>query len=425
MNIFNPRVRKQKLLAVAAFFLLQFVFCFTVNAGENSRSTLLSSKIIAHWSIDQTNDFFYKSDAIQKLAALAPNQVTELGRALNGINFYKIVYETTDFKGNLIIASGLLAIPDKSVIYDRNIKFSLVNYLHGTLFDNKAAPSSIDKCGEAGLIAFIYAGHGLAAAMPDYTGMGEKQSFHQYLHPESEAIASADFLIAVSEFFEKRKNNISNKILVTGFSQGGQVALALQKELEKNNINYKFAVAANAPIAGVYDITAMLKSWIDKPDVWSVPVTLRLFTAYDKIYNLSSDWNNIFKAPYNQTAGNLFDNGSTEAELKKVPADFQNLFTADYLKKLANASNNSADPLIQKFNKNNILTGANFKAPIRLYHGKSDPVIKYKIARDAYRFLKAKGAAIELINVGDDITHIEALIPASIDAKKWFEKINK
>ena len=108
-----------------------------------------------------------------------------------------------------------------------------------------------------------------------------------------------------------------------------------------------------------------------------------------------------------------------------MPADFQNLFTADYLKKLADASNNSDDPLIRKFNENSVLTGANFKAPIRLYHGKSDPVIKYKIARDAYRFLKAKGAAVELINVGDNITHIEALIPASIDAKKWFEEINK
>ena len=135
MNIFYPRVRKQKLLTFAVFFLLQFSFYLTVSAGENPRSTLLSSKIIAHWSINQTNDFFYKSEAIQKLAALAPAQITELGCASNGINFYKIVYETADYKGNLVIASGLLAVPDKSVIYDRNIKFSLVNYLHGTLFD--------------------------------------------------------------------------------------------------------------------------------------------------------------------------------------------------------------------------------------------------------------------------------------------------
>ena len=57
----------------------------------------------------------------------------------NGIEMYKILYETPDINGNLDTASGLLVIP----IRDTPLQYPLLCYQHGTVSSKTDVPSEL------------------------------------------------------------------------------------------------------------------------------------------------------------------------------------------------------------------------------------------------------------------------------------------
>jgi hypothetical protein len=97
-----------------------------------------------------------------------------------GITLYRVQYRTRNYDGSVVVASGLVALPNRS---DLN---SVVIYHHGTTGQRHAAPSQ-PGLGEGVLIAAATSGMGHVLVAPDYIGLGESRVTHPYMYVREDA----------------------------------------------------------------------------------------------------------------------------------------------------------------------------------------------------------------------------------------------
>src|SRR5262249_47857907 len=152
---------------------------------------------------------------------------------------YRITYITIDARGSRAVASGLFALPtDVEPI-------GVVSFGHGTDSLKRYVPSAPTLEGEG--VAALFASGGFALVAPDYVGLGESPGSHPYLHANSEASASLDLLTAARRAARAASVRLPSSLYLTGFSQGGQTALALDRAIEMD-AESPWRVIAVAPI---------------------------------------------------------------------------------------------------------------------------------------------------------------------------------
>jgi uncharacterized membrane protein HdeD (DUF308 family)/acetyl esterase/lipase len=150
----------------------------------------------------------------------------------------KILYTTTGLDGDIIVASGLVFVPEE----ETTEPFSVVLWAHGTTgVAQKCAPSILESPLDAGAMPArqeaIDAGWAIVA--PDYIGLGG-QDQHPYLVGVPTAQSSLDAVRAARQLEDM---NIGNQTVVWGHSQGGGVALWVGIE----SLTY----ATDVPLLGV------------------------------------------------------------------------------------------------------------------------------------------------------------------------------
>jgi len=207
------------------FLLLSFFYCLTLSAQQLVNGTFIADRTAAQLT--------------QELGIPMPND----------IKIYKIQYETPDLYGVKDTASGLLAVPDFQAS-----SFPLVVYQHGTVGEKSQIPSNLQS--EA-IIAMACASLGYVTIAPDYLGLGDSRGFHPYVHAETEASVAIDMLYALADFLPNISLTLSDKLFVTGYSQGGHAAMALARELEAN-YTQDFPLTAAAPMSGPYSISGVM-----------------------------------------------------------------------------------------------------------------------------------------------------------------------
>ena len=163
-----------------------------------------------------------------------------------GITLYRVQYRTTNYDGSVVVASGLVAVPNGSVLN------SVVVYHHGTNAERRTAPSQ-RGLGEGVFIAAATAGTGNVLVAPDYIGLGESRAVHPYMHAKTTASTSIDFLHAARALVEHLRGKWPTSLYLMGFSQGGHATFAVQRDLEKLH-DPRFEVKASAPIAGPFHL---------------------------------------------------------------------------------------------------------------------------------------------------------------------------
>ncbi|MET8049892.1 hypothetical protein ABZU75_20085 [Streptosporangium sp. NPDC005286] len=137
-----------------------------------------------------------------------------------GVDVYSVTYRTVDVKGRPTTATGSLVLPQTPAH-----ELPVVSYSHGTMADRREAPS-VTSTGEGRYLPVYFATHGFAAAAADYLGLGEGPGAHPYMHTATEAGASVDLLKAARRLAWQQQVTLDKRIMVTGFSQGGQGAVA-------------------------------------------------------------------------------------------------------------------------------------------------------------------------------------------------------
>ncbi|MBP6385596.1 MAG: phospholipase [Pseudarcicella sp.] len=295
---------------------------------------------------------------------------------------YKITYKTLDENKMPTVASGCLIVPRST---DSLI---MVSYQHRTIKENEAPPSSFTPFGDVNFAA-TFSTAGYIFSCPDYLGYGASEKLdHPYEHRESLAQAILDMTRASAEFL--RKNNIKwkNKLMLTGYSEGGFATMSALKKIEENTNENEFNVLGASCGSGAYNKTAFLDKLVLEK-TYSNPTYnfnyMWLMSTYNRIYKLNRKGADFFKTPY----AAKFDSTGYNADFKVILNDaFSDAFK--------NAIRNKTDaPFFTALADNDVFNWKP-KTEIKLFHGDTDQLVLYLNSQTAYENIKAKGGNITL-----------------------------
>lgn len=381
--------------------------------AQNFSSNLLGYKLIREYNIQQLNGIF-NCQNLDILAVPLRELAKSMPPAENKVKTYLVYYLTTNYDGMPVKASGLLAIPSP-------VKTScpVLSYQHDTILDSKKCPSYPADCLEAQGIISIFAAHGYVVLAPDYIGQGHCRQFHPYLVAENEAVASVDMLQASRVLCRKLGVNLNEKLFITGYAQGGQATLALQKLLETDFPDLK--ITASAPLEGPYDLTRLWQDWIKTPDPLTGILAARMITAYKRVYRFPDTQEQIFRPEYLSKLKLLEGKFSENAVIKAFPGDLHDLLTTDFL----NRVNSGRHPFYEAMVKNQTADFAP-SSPTALIHSPGDTLFPYDLARSAYdKMIKLGADDLNLIQLGKSLEHRQACLVAIYRARLYFDGFSR
>ena len=362
-------------------YLLIFILSFLIGCGSSSEFGDSNTKVKGGKLIDTINSTDIKNELHKRGIEKEVSKIFSL-------KAYKILYKTVNINNKEITASGVVIVPvldidSNSEIIDTT-GFEIVLDLHPTIFLNSQAPTvSIENSGlpYGGEIPYS-ALNGFITIIPDYLGYGEsKKEVEPYLikNPTRENIV--DFTKAAFNFLLENNIAISSNrgLYVSGYSEGGYVALTIPKSLEDAGFN----ISMIAPMDGPYLLELLGRAIKDAKEIEKPSFIVKLIYSYSKKYGYSL--NNIFQNSYAKKIDTIFDKEHSQNDIDrelttKVKGDsglFKDSFWDSY----------STSNFRKKLIKNSILK-IGIDAPIKLIHCIGDNVVPYSIAKREESILK-------------------------------------
>jgi alpha/beta superfamily hydrolase len=210
-----------------------------------------------------------------------------------GVTVSHIDFSTTGAAKESTTASGAVMVPtgtDPACTGKRPV----VLYAHGTTISkgfNMAALTDPTNAasGETTLVAAAFAAQGYIVIAPNYAGYDTSTlSYHPYVNYKQQSQEMIDALKAGRAALPAATD--SGKLFVTGYSEGGYVAMAALKAMDVAHI----AVTAGAPMSGPYALAAYGDAifYGNTPiggTVFAPLLTTSYQKAYGDIYNVTSD----------------------------------------------------------------------------------------------------------------------------------------
>lgn len=438
-------VKKSTSLLISIAAAALFVGCGGI---DNTDENIVGGNFVSAEVIDDINDSVMLGVIQSTIDANATNAF--------GYKAVKIVYNTTTPDGKVVKASGLLVIPKVSDAYQQYLaqngkSFSISSICdnHGTIFKNDEAPSIVEKAN--GLpdysVAVLMSGYaGFATIAPDYLGYGESNdTVHPYIM-KSSAQASLDMIKASIRYMQDNGIAYNGQLFVSGYSEGGYVAMNLAREIEQNHAD-ELTLKGVAPMAGPYDVEALGTYELNATKNMIIPAFLaEIASSYANYYNdidlynvlnkAQADaivQNNLFGGDYNTTQIHEKLGFTTNDGYGAYPASalFQTAFIDDY-------HNNLNNSVKVHFEENNAYKNWTPSSPLNLIHCQTDEVIPFALSSQiAYDALKITGASVTLTEInasvvppydGTTVTTLAHQRCASVaygSAVKWFDAIRQ
>lgn len=326
------------------------------------------------------------------------------------VDAYRIVYQTVDPDGDMVQASGAFFLPVSEQ------SFPILSLQHGTESKRTLVASVSPANSVEGVAGLYMASLGYLVGLPDYLGLGVSEGIHPYCHARANSAVVVDFLRAIENYCEERGILYDPGIFLSGYSEGGYVTLAVQKEIEQNYAD-EFQIKAVAPMAGPYDLYATIRTVFQKKSYVDMGYIGFLFTAYDDVYHWNR-LNDIFKPPYGDMMRDLFGGSYTWGEIvDRLPVTFSGLMKTTFV---TNFLNGSESGVATAFQENTLLNWAP-RAPLRFYHGDADQVVPYQNALTAVtNLINHGGTDISLVTIKGG-THETSAAPCFIGMILWFD----
>jgi pimeloyl-ACP methyl ester carboxylesterase len=218
------------------------------------------------------------------------------------VNVYRLQYETVGARSEAATTTAALMVPSGAGATCTGPR-PIVEYAHGTS-PNKdydiAQLSGSNVSSEGLILAALFAAEGYIVVAPNYAGYDTSTlPYHPYLVGAQQAddmidgLAAARSALPVSVAPAVTDNH---KLYVTGYSQGGYVAMATHRALQAAGQT----VTASAPMSGPYTLAAFGDALFLGEVNGSATVNVALLTnAYQNAYaNLYSQPTDIFAPPY-------------------------------------------------------------------------------------------------------------------------------
>lgn len=353
----------------------------------------------------------------------------------------KIIYNTTDELDHIVKASGLLVVPtitpDFLAYYkakhQSDFSISLIAENHGTIFTNAEAPTNeINTTASNTQISAVLmtAKAGFAVAMPDYLGYGESNDQnHPYILKKSSAKVSIDMLRASTKYLVDNGILFNGQVYISGYSEGGYVAMAMAEELQKN-YQSDFTIKGVAPMDGPYDVKSLGIKEVNASRTMEYPAFLAYLTQayanrYDDInlsetiqYPDTTTFNQLFSGSLSGPAINVslgFGNGTTTFGFKSNTANqlWKTAFITDFI-------NNANNVFKVKLEQNNVYNWTP-STKVNLIHCIDDEIVPFSMAQTAYDTFIANGATSNNITLSPIPTSI---LTQQIDATHPFVHAN-
>ncbi len=339
---------------------------------------------------------------------------------LYDVNYYKLTYNTVNTAGEPTVASGGVAIPATESCNS----FPLAAYCHGTVLRQLDAPSQENF---ESIIVKLLSSSGFIAVAPDYLGLGENPGIHPYIHAESEATATIDLIRATREFLESQPNIEDNgEVFITGYSQGGQGAMATLQYAQANGLNQELGIAGGAPCSGPYDLSGSQAEVLlsDQPYAnpgYIVYLLMSYELAYGNIYNSLSD---ILQSPYDEEVAPYFDGAQNTYDMGTVNALLPNQISELLVDSVyTNIQTNPNHPIWVALEANDTYNWTP-EVPIRMFYCTGDEQVSFHNSLTADSTMNANGAEdVASVNSQEGATHGECILPALTDAYEFFESL--
>lgn len=203
-------------------------------------------------------------------------------RAL-GYQYTTIRYKSIDHNGNPAMLSTLVVWPYNNVFSNPDPDNVIIG-CHVTIGSNAERPTNYNKnsiMSDVGMMACCAKSNGIGSdyenlvIIPDYQGYGATHGeIHPYLSQDLTARQVLDGVKAGIAYYTQNVGKLEKnwRSVSTGYSQGGSVAMAVHRYIEKNNLESEFNFAGSVCGSGPYDPLATLQSYLNSGYVY-MPVT--------------------------------------------------------------------------------------------------------------------------------------------------------
>ena len=323
------------------------------------------------------------------------------------IDIYKITYDTQDYKGQDITASGIVVVPKNSTE-----TFNLIGYLHGTvnpIGDESGAhyyPSKFNYDAWENfepLIMSAFAMNGNIVVAPDYIGYGSSEdSFHPYNIYSALAEDSETMFKAALEFLEAENIKNSGEFRLTGWSEGAAAGMALVKKVESEGS--ELTITAASFMAGAYSNYDLAKELaLANEERYPVAVYTRTFLAYDEFFGVDRSLDYYLQQEY------VADFETTYFPYSAFGVNPSDLWHTN----LVDAIITESDPLAQAFQAEE-LTDFAPQMPVYIMAGDEDAWVPYSQTVNAYDRMSALGGNIEMTIFEGEGHGFDAYIPVTL-----------
>ncbi|MFA7664489.1 MAG: lipase family protein [Burkholderiaceae bacterium] len=328
-----------------------------------------------------------------------------------GVAQHQLVYESVDPRGRGARASAGLLIPTGC-----QGPFPVLVYHHGTTVF-RAFTMSDPANTEAGLQRAMFAAQGYVVVMPDYLGYGESDlGYHPYLQAENTAAVSIDALRAARTALAERGVPLSDKLFLSGYSQGGHAAMATHRAIERDHAD-EFPITASAPMAGPYALEETFVSGMANPGQGASLFAALTYTSYQKSWgDIYASAQDAFQAPWADTIEDLLPGTSSTTELitsGKLPLAIGGpggLLTDSFLALFADP-----DSSVRRRLADNSLLDWAPKGPMMLCSGARDPVVTFANTITATGYFASRGVTVTPVDV-EQVPAFQPTIAAMVAA---------
>ncbi len=221
-----------------------------------------------------------------------------------GVDFYYVKFWTTGGNKESTESSGALMVPTGGT--GCSGARPIVLYAHGTNANQALNIANItDTTNTEGvLIAAMFAAQGYIVVAPNYAGYDiSTLGYHPFLNAAQQSGEMMDILTAARTALPGTMSSAtsdSGKLFITGYSEGGHVAMATERAM----LAAGDTVTAAAPLSGPYALEAFGDAiFFGSVDIGSTEFAPLLVNSYQHAYgNVYSAPTDVFSATYAATA---------------------------------------------------------------------------------------------------------------------------
>ena len=330
------------------------------------------------------------------------------------IKLYKITYRTT-YKGQPILASGLISYP--TGLSDSMPALVVGNYQS---YADRDTPSEFSLPNQYTAFAFI-ASVGYLTLIPDMIGFGEsKDKVFPMRNYEHTANAMIDFIYASQEFVKAANLRVNGKQFLTGYSEGGYIAMATLKMIEERPAS-GISIDATAVGGGGYNLVNILKNEIIN-DTYDFPSDIAmLLYSYNSMYEWERPLSDFFNEPYAGRIPVLFNGEYNRQEINQQLTKSLDIFlNKDFLD---NLKNNNELVLMNALSENSVDNWTP-KSLLRIIHGRNDEIIPFSDSEETYNKMVSNGSTSVTFTPIETGGHVDSGIEFIEIAVLWFNSLN-